>query len=209
MLTYYLVRHGQTDWLPGNPSHNRYQSRTDVPLSESGRAQARRVAARVREVPFICAVSSDLTRSAETAQLALVGRDVPLILDPDLREIDVGEWEGLTGEEVWQRYPKIAARRNLNPIRFTPPGGESITLAAERFGRSLARANGTETRGNVLLVSHQNALRVVAALLLGLPLRYHRRFRFDPASITIIERDGKFGNLVVSNDTCHLDLATE
>jgi broad specificity phosphatase PhoE len=203
-ITYYLVRHAQTDWLPGDPAHNRYQSRTDVPLSEHGRQQARELAGRLRDVPFLAAFASDLSRGAETARLMLDGREVPLVLDPDLREIDVGEWEGLTGEQVLARYPALAAQRHVYPLRFAPPGGEAIGDAAKRFRRLLATASNSGRDGNVLLVSHQNALRVLRALLLRLPLNYHRRFRVDPASLSIVQTDGQFGSLVLLNDTSHL-----
>jgi len=201
---YYFIRHAQTDWLPGDPAHNRYQSRTDVPLSKHGRQQARELAGRLASVPFASAYASDLSRGAETARLILDGRDMPLVLDPDLREIDVGEWEGLTGEQVLARYPELAAQRNVYPLRFAPPGGEAIADAAKRFRRLLARASNSGRDGNVLIVSHQNALRVLIALLLRLPLNYHRRFRVDPASLSIVQADGPFGSLVLLNDTSHL-----
>ena len=96
--TFYLIRHGETDWN----LHGRWQGHTDIPLNNDGRAQAHRLAARLRadRVRFDASYSSDLQRAWETAVVVGAALDlVPLPL-PALREINVGSWSGLTGAEV-------------------------------------------------------------------------------------------------------------
>src|SRR5207244_2230511 len=97
-----VVRHGETTW-----NHEwRLQGQTDVELSDFGRAQARRLADRLKHEPIVVAYSSDLKRCWETATIALSGRDVPLHPDRRLREVHLGEWQGQTADEVRARRPE-------------------------------------------------------------------------------------------------------
>ena len=107
MTTLLLVRHGETDWN----AERRWQGHADVPLNESGREQAQRLADSFPGDAVDAIYASDLARARETAEIlgARLGR--PVVVDPDLREIDVGAVEGLTAEESaafegWQGEPK-------------------------------------------------------------------------------------------------------
>lgn len=205
-MTFYLVRHGHTAWLGQTREEDRYQTRSDVPLSKLGVEQARRLAQRLASVPFESAYASDLARCAETARIILDGRAIPLSLHPALREIDVGEWEGLSGAEIDQRYPGLRALRDRDPLNFTPPGGESIAEAITRFRPFCEELRARHAdNATVLIVSHQNALRVLVTLLLDIPLAYHRRFLMDPASVTVIRDLGHARFLALLNDTSHLN----
>src|SRR5438309_4580604 len=99
MTTLLLVRHGETDWN----AERRWQGHADVPLNERGREQAQRLADSLPVDAVDAIYASDLARARETAEIlgARLGR--PVVVDPDLREIDVGSREGLTGEEVGDR----------------------------------------------------------------------------------------------------------
>src|SRR3954467_9265903 len=92
----YLLRHGETDW---NRDGNRYAGRTDVPLSDRGREQARAVATTLASVPFSAIYCSTLQRSRETAEIIAASHNLPVVADPRLIEIDFGTWEGLTRAE--------------------------------------------------------------------------------------------------------------
>jgi broad specificity phosphatase PhoE len=146
MTTLLLVRHGETDWN----RDGRYQGWADPPLNETGREQARLLAEQLRAIPFDAAYSSDLRRAHETAELVAAPHGVPVVVDPGLREIDVGSWSGLTRAEVLERFPD-----------FTRPDGESreahgarVLAAAER----IARAN---VDRRVLVVTHGGTLRAL------------------------------------------------
>ena len=99
MGSWYLVRHGQTQWnLQG-----RIQGHTDVPLGELGRRNVRAQAKRLDGLTFAAVYASDLSRTVETARILVNAADVSVQTDPNLREFSYGQWEGLTLEEVQAR----------------------------------------------------------------------------------------------------------
>ena len=144
MSTWYLVRHGETEWN----RTGRMQGHTGVPLSAEGRRQATLLAERLRSVEFAAVYCSDLPRAAETARIIAAGRDLAISDEADLREFSYGEWEGLTLAEVETRYPGALAERieaggNLG---WTAPGGESAIDAIRRVRRFSARASASHER---------------------------------------------------------------
>ncbi|MGB9632425.1 MAG: histidine phosphatase family protein, partial [Chloroflexaceae bacterium] len=115
-----LVRHGETPW---NVTLQ-YQGHANVPLNERGREQARRAATRLRGLEVRALYASDIARAWETAEIigAAIGQTpVPM---PALREIDVGQWEGLTPEELYRRFPDHMAEYRRDPARTVRLGGE-------------------------------------------------------------------------------------
>jgi probable phosphoglycerate mutase len=162
-------RHGQTRWNV----ERRMQGQTDVPLDEVGIAQARAAAVRLAALRPAAVVSSDLKRAAQTAaELArLTGLEV--IYDPDLREIDVGSWAGMTLAEIQERDPDLA--RRLAAGEDVRRGGDGETLAelSERAEKAFRRAIDLVADGEtVVAASHGMATRLGVARLVGLPLEY-------------------------------------
>ncbi len=154
-----LWRHGRTIWN----AENRFQGQTDVPLDDTGEAQAALAAGRLATLCPDAIFSSDLVRATGTAaQLArLTGLAVRL--DKDLRERSGGSWEGLTDEQITARFP--AERASWNP-----PDGESTTAVADRVGAALQRIAATLGGGGLaVVVSHGSALRLGISRMLGLP----------------------------------------
>ena len=92
MASIYLVRHGETEWN----RLGRAQGRTDIPINDEGRRQAALLGQRLADTPFAAAYASDSVRASETATIILQGRPVPLHATPELREVSLGRWEGLT-----------------------------------------------------------------------------------------------------------------
>ena len=86
----YLIRHGQTDWNKGR----KLQGRTDIPLNENGRAVAELTREGFKEIPFDMAFTSPLKRARETAEIILAGRNIPIIDDERVIEVNFGEYEG-------------------------------------------------------------------------------------------------------------------
>ena len=152
-----LVRHGQSEWnLQG-----RWQGQADPGLTELGRSQARSAARALGDVAAIW--SSDLLRAAETATLISGELGVgPVVLDPDLREREVGEWTGLTRDEIDQQFPGYLAPTGegsadgWKPRR--PPGWESDAAVTLRLHRALLRIRREVGGGDVLVVSHAGLL---------------------------------------------------
>jgi broad specificity phosphatase PhoE len=143
VTTILLARHGETDWN----RDLRVQGHSDTPLNEVGRDQARSLAGALAEEPIRAIYASDLSRARETAEIVAAGLGLEVRLDPELRERDFGSWEGLTREEIDERFGR-ASRHD----------GESDDEVRERVlaavHRIVARHHGEE----VLVVSHGGAL---------------------------------------------------
>jgi len=146
MTTLLLARHGETDWN----RDGRWQGWADPPLNETGREQARELADQLRATPFDAVYSSDLKRAHETAVIVAEPHGVPVVVDPDLREIDIGEWSGLTRAEIDERFPD--GKR---------PGGETREQHQERVLRAVERLARDHPGERILLVSHGGTFRAV------------------------------------------------
>lgn len=174
----FLLRHGQTDWnLAG-----RFQGQSDIPLNETGRAQAQALGARLAGQPFDARYTSDLARAIETAQIALPQK--PAIPDSRLREISFGAWEGLTYPEIQQAFPAQVAAWEADVFHIAPPGGESLALLAKRVGEFLNHLQNTHTGQNILLVAHGGVFQVMLCLALGLAPTQYWQFRLEPGSLS-------------------------
>ncbi|RJL34521.1 histidine phosphatase family protein [Bailinhaonella thermotolerans] len=152
-------RHGQTRW---NVEH-RFQGHSDIPLNETGVAQAARAAAMLAALRPSLIVSSDLRRAADTARAlgSLTGLRVEL--DEALRERGGGEWEGLTSTEIKARWPEEYAS-------WSPPFGEPVSDVADRVAAAIEGwAAKTDEDGTLVVASHGAALRLGICRLLGLP----------------------------------------
>jgi probable phosphoglycerate mutase len=155
-----LWRHGQTIWNV----EGRFQGQTDIPLDETGIAQAERAARLLAALRPDLIVSSDLQRAASTAAPLARIAGLQVSLDKDLRERSGGSWEGLDDKEISARWP---AER----ITWNPPDGEPTGKVAERvhgaLQRVIAKLNG-DGGGLGVVVSHGAALRLGMSKLLGL-----------------------------------------
>ena len=163
-----LWRHGQTVWN----AERRFQGQSDIPLDETGQAQAERAARLLAALRPDLIVSSDLSRAAGTAAALARLAGLEVTLDKDLRERHGGCWEGLTDTEIRARYP-------VEHANWNPPDGEPTAVVAERVAGALHRiaAALTEgpagrpglTSGLAVVVSHGAALRLGMSRLLGMP----------------------------------------
>jgi broad specificity phosphatase PhoE len=158
-----LWRHGQTVWN----AERRFQGQSDIPLDETGQAQAGRAARLLAGLRPDLIVSSDLSRAASTAAALARLTGLEVTLDKDLRERHGGCWEGLTDTEIRRRYPAEHAS-------WDPPDGEPSLVVAERVAVALHRIAATVGEpgmksGLAVVVSHGAALRLGMSRLLGMP----------------------------------------
>lgn len=154
-----LWRHGQTTW---NAEH-RFQGQTDIPLDETGEAQAEFAARRLVTLRPSAIFASDLSRAQQTAAPLARLTGLPVTADKALRERSGGDWEGLTDTEIDERYPAERATWN-------PPNGEPTAAVADRVSAAIARIAGTLAPGELaVVVSHGAALRLGMERRLGLP----------------------------------------
>ena len=181
MSTLYLMRHGAI--VQQTP--RRFIGQTDHPLTEDGRRQASLWRDVLADVPFTAVVASDLTRCRETAALVLGDRDAPIRLEPRLREIALGAFEGLTVEEVRSRYPGAYERRGCDIAGFCPQGGESFVEVQTRAVAAVAEL--AHLPGNVLAVAHGGVNRAVLCHALGIDLDRLFRLGQDYCRLNILD----------------------
>jgi broad specificity phosphatase PhoE len=162
--TLLLARHGETDWN----LQQRWQGHTDVPLNAAGRAQARELAERLRELRVARVHASDLARARETAEIVARTLGVAAVqIDPGLRERGFGVFEGLTGAECEQRYPEEWERYRSN-LKVMPPGSEPHDDVTTRMQEAVRRVLAlTDAEAPALVVSHGGALRLLIGAITG------------------------------------------
>src|SRR5438093_7982627 len=169
MTTLLLVRHAETTWN----REGRFQGHADPPLSAVGRRQAQALAEELETRPPAAVYASDLRRASETAEIIASRPDLPLRTDPGLREVDVGEWSGLTWPEMRTRFPESVERHTARGHGWER--GESYEEMAERVISSLRRIADLHRGERVLVVVHGGTMRALAAHVDGLPIAEHRR----------------------------------
>lgn len=165
------MRHGETLWS----REGRHTSSTDVPLTESGVAAARTLAARLAGPTFVLVLTSPRERARRTAELAGFPGAVP---EGDLVEWDYGRFEGATTPEIRERVPGWTVWSHASP------GGEGAADVTARVDRVLERVRAAD--GDVLLFGHSHCLRALAARWLGQPVCDGRLYRLDPATVSIL-----------------------
>ncbi|MEP9350369.1 histidine phosphatase family protein [Xanthobacter sp. KR7-225] len=163
----FFVRHGETDWNVAG----RLQGRRDVPLNALGRIQAAQVGRvlnqLVGDIAALAYVSSPLSRAVETMRILRTTLDLPasaFASDPRLEEISFGRWEGQTWPELRRRDHDGVRRRDLDPWRFQPPGGESYLDLCARVQTAIA-----ELPGDAVIVTHGGVVRAALHVLAGMP----------------------------------------
>jgi len=161
-----LIRHGETDWN----TEGRYQGQSDVPLNATGREQAQQLAQALRGSALEAIYSSDLLRARETAEALARATGAPLHVDPRLREVGLGEWEGQLFSDIQQRYPDLLRRRREDPLNFAPPGGETVAALRSRLLSAVQDIISLHPGGRAALVSHGFALAVIKVSLNGHPI---------------------------------------
>lgn len=198
-----LVRHGETEWN----RIGRYQGFARTSLNAHGRWQARRTAERLAdgsrwEVDAI--YSSDLPRTIETAEPIAARLDLPLRRLEALREIDVGEWEGLTVAEIKAQHPENWAAWTAAPIETRRVGGESLDEMAQRVWQAVEHWQIDHADQTVVAVTHGGPIKALVSMLIEQPHSLRLHLRIDNASLTTLTRRHARWYLETLNDRCHL-----
>jgi broad specificity phosphatase PhoE len=195
-----LIRHGESTWN----DEGRIQGWTDCPLSERGRRQAEKLADRLADLPIAALYTSSLKRALETAHIVARALNLPLTVDERLGEYGVGDLEGLTIEEIKERYPSIYQGWQETTRWIPLPGEEERTVFAQRVRAAMADIVASYPDDTVAVVTHGGVLGIFLAELLGLGWGERLPFVFDNASLSVIELDGHRTRVRSLNDTCHL-----
>jgi probable phosphoglycerate mutase len=197
----FLVRHGATRLS----AEDRFAGATDVELSDEGRAQASRLAERLRDDRVAAVYCSPLRRTRDTAALLGAPHALEPIEDAGLREIHHGHWEGLTRAEVESRFHDEYARWEEDPFTFAPQGGECGLDVMARALPVIRRIVETHRAQNVAVVSHKATIRLVISSLLGFDARgYRDRLDQAPACLNVLDfKDPVRARLMLFNDVSH------
>ena len=191
-----VVRHGRTAWN----ADGRFQGQTDVPLDETGRAQAARLATALKDDCFDLAIASDLVRASETARIVLGSRSLPIELDAAWREMRFGVWEGLTWPQIVVRNPEVGEGHGSSPRFFTPEDGESFDDVCARVGVALdALAARVSDGTHALIVTHAGVLHALLRVALGESEAGALGVKFSPATVTRLRIGPSGGTLVQLN----------
>ncbi len=201
MTRYVLVRHGQTEWN----RVERFRGRADVPLNETGMAQARATGERVAaEWKPIAVYSSPLSRAVRTAEAVAERFGLQVQARPNLADIDYGEWQGLTPDEARARWPQEVEAWYSAPQDARIPGGESLAALRARAMTEVMELGKLHQGDTIVLAGHTVINRIILLGVLGLGNERFWRLRQEPCAINVFERDGSDFDLVSLNDTCHL-----
>ncbi|PID56549.1 phosphoglycerate mutase [candidate division KSB3 bacterium] len=166
----YLVRHGETTLSTGG----QYIGSTDVPLSEHGREQARRLAERLRTIHFGACYCSRMERCRETARIAVGPHQLEMSPVADIQEIDYGQWEGLSLQEMEALAPDTFRQWMRDPAVVKAPGGESGQDVLTRIRPVFERLAVTHLGERILIVAHRTVNRLWLCHILGYPLSEYR-----------------------------------
>ena len=197
----YLVRHGATQLT----AENRFSGAVGVDLSDEGRAQVARLAARLAGDEVAAMYCSGMSRAVETARILARPRGLEPVRDDALREISHGRWEGLTRQEVEARFPEEYAAWEADPFTFAPEGGESGIAVLARALPAVRRIVSRHREETAVVVSHKATLRLILSSLLGIdPRGYRDRLDQSPACLNVVDfRDPIRARLMLFNDTSH------
>ena len=197
----FLVRHGATTLT----AEDRFAGSTNVQLSDDGRLQAARLAARLSAESIGAVYASPMDRTVETATILAQPHGLKVEKRDGLREISHGHWEQMTRAEVDLKYPQEAAEWEMDPYTFAPAGGESGLAVTARALPTLIEIVRAHPSGNAVVVSHKATIRLLLSSLLGFdPRRYRDNLDQSPAALNIVDFKGLArARLTLFNDTSH------
>lgn len=192
-----LIRHGQTDWN----IQMRYQGSKDIPLNNTGIAQARLLARRMKNEAVNKVYSSGMKRANEFGKIVFGSVEIEHV--PGLREISFGIFEGMTYDEIMKAHPDIYSEWVKDPMNLAVPGGEDLKSFGKRVLTAFNAVADSAGRDECLaIVTHGGAISVIVNSVSGSNSFWENIP--ETASVTIIESEGGVRRLKSFNDTSHL-----
>jgi probable phosphoglycerate mutase len=197
-----LIRHGETEWN----RLQRFQGRSDIPLNPKGNNQACALALALKNETITAIHSSPLVRAIETA--SHIGRfhpSTPLIKEPGLMEMDLGDFEGMEAQQWALRHQDFRKAWENNPATLSMPGGESLQEVQYRALDTLNRIS--ESYGpdcTLLICSHNFVIVSLLCFASKIPLDQFRELRQDTAALNILYKVGTGFQVEKVNDRRHL-----
>ena len=197
-----LIRHGETDW---NRIH-RFQGRSDVPLNQKGREQARALAVALKHEPITAIYSSPLVRAIETARLIKMFHfSTPFFEEEALIEMDLGDFDGMEAKRWAAQFQDFRKAWQENPASVKMPGGESLKDVQTRAIDALERITNIYPPGSTLLICSHNFVNLtILCHALEISLNRFRDLQQDTAGISVLYKQGYRLWAEVVNDRSHL-----
>lgn len=198
--TFYIVRHGQTNWnILGKT-----QGHGNSDLTEQGIVQARELAEDITKYPIDYIYSSDLGRAIQTAEILGEKLNLEVQKTEGLREMGFGVWEGLLIDEIKKDYSDIYDIWRNDPHLVNIPKGETLQVIKERVDNFIEEINKKHENKHIIFVTHSITLRVMLLSFLGSGMGNIYRIKQDNTALNIVEyRD--YGPVVIKmNDTSHI-----
>jgi broad specificity phosphatase PhoE len=206
-----LIRHGQTAWnapsravCGAGAGAERFRGRTDLPLDETGQAQSRAVAERLKDEPLAALYASPLLRARQTIAPLAGALGLPVQPHDGLIDIDYGRFQGLTHAEAAKAFPETYALWRTAPGRVRFPEGECLADVQARLLALLDEVVARHPGQTIALVGHQMVNKVLACTLLGLDLDRIGQVQQDTAGLDVFEQADGAWHILCLNDTCHL-----
>ena len=200
-MKFYLLRHGETEWN----KLGKFQGLTDVSLNERGLAQARDSARAALGWEHSVIYASSLTRTVQVAEELRKLSGAPVVTDPDLRELSLGDLEGVTGAEMRTGWPELYATWRANPAEAAMPNGETLAQLQTRAWQAIQEIERTHAEApGVVVVSHNFTIRTIMCAILDIPLFNFHRMSLGLGSLCTFESDGNVRRLDTYNCNSHL-----
>jgi broad specificity phosphatase PhoE len=200
MVKIILIRHGETDWN----QEQIFRGKIDVPLNQTGLAQARAVRGALAEITIDSLYTSPLARAFETARVLAEGRHLEVRREEGLSDVDFGLWQGVSKEKVKKDDPDLFSTWLTDPQLVTFPRGETLLAVQKRAMAALERAIDSNPGKTIALVSHRVVNKVILCSVLGLDLSRFWHVKQDTCAINHFAYDYGSYYLTLLNDTCHL-----
>ncbi|TXK83446.1 histidine phosphatase family protein [Paenibacillus sp. N3.4] len=200
MLTLYITRHGETEWN----IQNRMQGWSDSELTQKGTDNAISLGNRLKDVNLTAIYSSPSRRTAKTSELICGGRDIPIILNDNLKEINMGDWEGKTQTVIKDNYPNEYQAFWEMPHLFKPCSGESFDTLMDRVICVFDKILLENKEGSVLVVTHTVVIKAILSYFKKLPLeKLWEPPYIKDTSLTIVEI-ANAGDIKIKLEGCTL-----
>lgn len=195
------MRHGETEWN----KLGKFQGQCDIPLNRRGLAQARQASRAVSLSPAVTVYASPLHRTMQTAEEISRRSRTSVIPMDGLKELNLGDLEGITGPEMRADWPQVYAAWRDDPAELVMPRGESLKQLQERAWQSFLEIESAHQEEETLVaVSHNFTIRTIVCRVLGMPLSNFHRMALSLASICTVEMGSSGRRLVAYNSTGHL-----
>ena len=196
-----LVRHGETD----ANKQGRFQGASDARLNDTGLSQAKALGRRLASEKIKAVYCSPQTRAQQTATPIAEALGLSIQTLEGLRELDIGELDGLQVHDLRERYSHILDQWRTDVGALTMPGGESIVGLQQRTWKAVLRIRESHNEDiTVAAVSHNFAIQSILIKALGMDLRNFQRIRQDLAAISEVDFRNGEPSLMSLNDRCHL-----